>query len=146
MFHAMLSQIKAYRNFFGLDDAAEKNRTPADEVLSATKQSDIDEARSSMPADKVLSMQDEQSEDEESQAEEPDEQRDQESMVTSNGRYEVQQWEIDYAESVELTNGRWAQLGFLTLITVEAFTGNGLVGQMIAYGKLTGILGAESGF
>jgi hypothetical protein len=37
-------------------------------------------------------------------------------------------------------------LGFVALILGEAATGNGLVGQLEAYAKLFGLLGAESGF
>lgn len=51
-----------------------------------------------------------------------------------------------YARQVEITNGRWAMLGFLASTLVEAATGNGILGQLIMYGKLSGLLGAESGF
>jgi hypothetical protein len=51
-----------------------------------------------------------------------------------------------YARQVEITNGRWAMIGFLGAVLVEAGTGNGILGQLIMYGKLSGLLGAESGF
>ena len=54
--------------------------------------------------------------------------------------------EAAYAKDVEITNGRWAMLGFAALICIEAQTGLGLVGQLEAYAKFMGILGAQSGF
>jgi len=54
--------------------------------------------------------------------------------------------DFDYAANVERTNGRWAALGFLAAILVEAATGKGILGQLIIYGKLSGLLGAASGF
>ena len=54
--------------------------------------------------------------------------------------------EAAYAKDVELTNGRWAMIGFATAILVEAATGQGIIGQLIQYGKLSGLLGDMSGF
>lgn len=54
--------------------------------------------------------------------------------------------EAAYAQKVELTNGRWAMLGFLAAILVEAATGKGIIMQGIMWFKLTGFLGADSGF
>lgn len=51
-----------------------------------------------------------------------------------------------YARDVEITNGRWAMLGFLAAITVEAATGKGILSQLIYYAKLSGLLGQQSGF
>lgn len=51
-----------------------------------------------------------------------------------------------YARQVEITNGRWAMLGFLAAITVEAATGKGILSQLIYYAKLSGLLGQQSGF
>lgn len=61
-----------------------------------------------------------------------------ESMFTS--------YEAQYARSVELSNGRAAMVGFLAAILVEAGTGNGILGQLIMWGKISGLLGAASGF
>jgi hypothetical protein len=36
-------------------------------------------------------------------------------------------------------------LGFLAAIAVEAATGQGILGQLVLYGKWSGLLGAESG-
>ena len=46
----------------------------------------------------------------------------------------------------ELTNGRFAMLGFASAILTEAATGNGIVGQGIVYAKALGLLGPDSGF
>ena len=51
-----------------------------------------------------------------------------------------------YARGVELTNGRWAMLGFLSAIAVEAATGKGIISQIIWYAKLSNLLGPNSGF
>ena len=51
-----------------------------------------------------------------------------------------------YARQVEITNGRWAMLGFLAAITIEAATGKGILSQCIFYAKASGILGQQSGF
>ena len=37
-------------------------------------------------------------------------------------------------------------LGFAAAILVEAATGQGIIGQLIQYGKLSGLLGDMSGF
>ncbi|KAF8062640.1 fbiC [Scenedesmus sp. PABB004] len=44
--------------------------------------------------------------------------------------------ELAYARGVELTNGRWAMLGFLTAVLVEAGTGKGIILQIIMWLKL----------
>ncbi len=54
--------------------------------------------------------------------------------------------EMAYALSVEQSNGRWAMVGFLAAVLVEAGTGNGILGQLIMWFKITGFLGADSGF
>lgn len=55
-------------------------------------------------------------------------------------------FEMKYAKTVELNNGRAAMLGFLSACLVEAATGKGIILQVIMYLKLVGLLGAESGF
>eukprot|EP00878_Enallax_costatus_P017406 GHUV01018280.1.p1 GENE.GHUV01018280.1~~GHUV01018280.1.p1 ORF type:complete len:186 (+),score=73.15 GHUV01018280.1:356-913(+) len=55
-------------------------------------------------------------------------------------------YETKYAKEVELNNGRWAMLGFLSACLVEAATGKGIILQIIMYLKLSGLLGAASGF
>lgn len=54
--------------------------------------------------------------------------------------------ELAFAQQVELTNGRSAMMGFLAAVLVEAATGKGIIMQIIMWLKLTGFLGAESGF
>lgn len=54
--------------------------------------------------------------------------------------------ELAYARNIELTNGRWAMLGFLAAILVEASTGQGIIMQCISILKWSGLLGEQSGF
>ncbi|GAX85424.1 hypothetical protein CEUSTIGMA_g12840.t1 [Chlamydomonas eustigma] len=54
--------------------------------------------------------------------------------------------ELEYARNIELTNGRWAMLGFLTAILVEASNGHGIINQVIDICKWSGLLGDRSGF
>jgi hypothetical protein len=54
--------------------------------------------------------------------------------------------EMRYARDVELSNGRSAMVGFLAAVLVEAATGKGILLQLIMWGKITGLLGYESGF
>ena len=61
-------------------------------------------------------------------------------------RMTAEEREMAYARDVEVTNGRWAMLGFATAILVEAATGAGVVGQLETYAKVAGLLGANSGF
>ncbi|GFR51633.1 hypothetical protein Agub_g13989 [Astrephomene gubernaculifera] len=51
-----------------------------------------------------------------------------------------------YARDVEIANGRAAMLGFLAAVLVEAGSGRGILAQLVLYGKLSGLLGAASGF
>lgn len=50
-----------------------------------------------------------------------------------------------YARQVEVTNGRWAMLGFLTAIIIEAGTGRGILLQLVGYAKALNLLGPASG-
>lgn len=54
--------------------------------------------------------------------------------------------DVEYAREVEVGQGRLAMVGFLSAVLVEAATGNGILGQLIVYCKMSGLLGAESGF
>ena len=54
--------------------------------------------------------------------------------------------ELAFARGIEITNGRWAMMGFLIAILVEASTGQGILGQLILWAKWTGLLGDQSGF
>jgi hypothetical protein len=55
-------------------------------------------------------------------------------------------YEAKYAREVEIANGRAAMVGFLAAVLVEAATGRGILGQLILWGKISGLLGAASGF
>ena len=46
---------------------------------------------------------------------------------------------------MEVTNGRWAMLGFLTAIIIEAGTGRGILLQLVGYAKALNLLGPASG-
>ena len=50
-----------------------------------------------------------------------------------------------YAKNVEITNGRWAMIGFLTAIMIEAATGRGILLQLVGYAKALNLLGPASG-
>jgi pyruvate/2-oxoglutarate dehydrogenase complex dihydrolipoamide acyltransferase (E2) component len=67
-------------------------------------------------------------------------------MQQQNSYYSGTTSDFDYAAGVERTNGRWAALGFLAAILVEAATGKGILMQLIMYGKISGLLGPMSGF
>lgn len=54
--------------------------------------------------------------------------------------------ELEYAKEVEIQNGRYAMLGFLAAVLVEAGTGHGIIMQLIDICKMVGLLGSESGF
>lgn len=51
-----------------------------------------------------------------------------------------------YARRVELDNGRWAMVGFAVACAVEAYSGHGILGQLIDWFKFAGLLGEASGF
>lgn len=59
---------------------------------------------------------------------------------------EVANGSMAYLKSVELNNARWAMVGFATAIVMEAKTGGGIIPQLIMYGKMSGVLGPDSGF
>lgn len=54
--------------------------------------------------------------------------------------------ELAFARGIEITNGRWAMMGFLIAILVEAYSGQGIIGQLILWAKWSGLLGGQSGF
>lgn len=53
---------------------------------------------------------------------------------------------LRYARDVEIQNGRAAMLGFLGTTAIEAWTGKGILSQLLWYLKLTNVLGPGSGF
>lgn len=54
--------------------------------------------------------------------------------------------ELAYARGIEITNGRYAMIGFAAAILVEAATGDGILKQVIDICKWSGLLGERSGF
>eukprot|EP00227_Mantoniella_beaufortii_P000494 CAMPEP_0197611044 /NCGR_PEP_ID=MMETSP1326-20131121/54603_1 /TAXON_ID=1155430 /ORGANISM="Genus nov. species nov., Strain RCC2288" /LENGTH=322 /DNA_ID=CAMNT_0043179637 /DNA_START=41 /DNA_END=1009 /DNA_ORIENTATION=+ len=53
--------------------------------------------------------------------------------------------ELLFAKEVEMTNGRWAMIGFSAAVLLESITGYGIIGQLIIYAQATGVLGEDSG-
>lgn len=51
-----------------------------------------------------------------------------------------------YARGVEVANGRAAMIGFLVCVALEAWTGKGILSQVLWELKLVNILGPASGF
>lgn len=54
-------------------------------------------------------------------------------------------YEVRYAKDIELANGRWAMIGFFIAISLEAFSGDGIVRQLIFYAKALGVIDDTSG-
>jgi hypothetical protein len=52
---------------------------------------------------------------------------------------------FDYAKEIEISNGRWAMLGFSSAILIEAATGGGVFQQLLWYARFVGLLGENSG-
>lgn len=53
---------------------------------------------------------------------------------------------LEFAKEIEMSNGRWAMVGFAAAILIEAATGGGVFQQFFWYSKFFGLLGADSGF
>lgn len=142
-----LADFKRYANFFGLD----AENVAIAEALKRKKQGDftaadslaaIEETKASgLPADALLMAA--QTSD---VAAEPAASESAAPAAAPVARMTAEQIEEAYSKEVELTNGRYAMLGFAALILGEAATGNGLVGQLETYGKMLGMLGPNSGF
>lgn len=65
-----------------------------------------------------------------------DGERDEEMVWLAEG---MEEYEVDFARSVEIDNGRWAMLGFLAAILIESATGQGVTGQLVSWGHIFGI-------
>ena len=139
-----LKDFKRYAGFFGLDAerVAEKEssqRKKSGDFTSRDSIAAITEAKEAgSPADALLMASDAAAgavQEEAAPVEAP-----------AAPRMTADEIERAYARDIELSQGRYAMLGFVALILGEAATGNGLVGQLEAYAKLFGLLGAESGF
>lgn len=163
-----------YRGFLGINkedkNIADSQNTmktqgdPVSRVIGPDNLKDIAQARKDIPADKLLNFDDRSeansSAEQYKDAEQNKFQRDnadKKGMPGPNMSLAYRDDEIErqnfaneatlrYARDVEITNGRWAMLGFLAAITVEAATGKGILSQLIYYAKLSGLLGQQSGF
>lgn len=163
-----------YRGFLGIKDeseniaASEKTMKgqgdPVSRAIGPDNLEDVEAARKNIPADKLLNFDarpEPQGSAQQWKEKEPNQfKRDniqQQGMPGPNMSLAYRDDEIErqnfaneptlkYARQVEITNGRWAMLGFLAGIAVEAATGKGILSQCIYYAKLSGLLGPQSGF
>lgn len=130
--------IARYRKFFGLDNEAKvvaeeaKARKAAGDFTSSDKPAEIAAAKAEgTPADAILSF---------------DESSKSPAAVARSAEDRAMDVTWQYAKQVEITNGRYAMLGFWIAIATEAATGHGMIGQVIDYLKIGGFLGPMSGF
>ncbi|DBA82995.1 TPA: hypothetical protein ACH3X1_006772 [Trebouxia sp. C0004] len=164
-----------YRGFLGINkesqNIADSQKTmkgqgdPVSRVIGPDNLTDIAQARKDIPADKLLNFDDRaEAESSASQSKmdgiqdslQKDNQQKQGmpgpnmSLAYRDDEVERQNFAneptLKYARQVEITNGRWAMLGFLAAITIEAATGKGILSQCIFYAKASGLLGQQSGF
>ena len=149
-------EIADYATFLGLKGEKKALKSESDEMkrggdfTSIQSMEEIEEARQlkDTPADKFLS-QDNLTEIEKSS----NEMKDSDTFAQTADAMEIDSYlkrsemaEEAYAREVEMANGRWAMIGFAAAIIIEAATGQGIIGQLIGYGKLSGLLGDMSGF
>jgi hypothetical protein len=142
-----MADFKRYATFFGLDAeniavAEAKKRKQQGDFTAADSLAAIEETKATgLPADALLMASQTADVAAEASAAEA-------APVAAPRapRMTAEEIEIAYSKEVELTNGRYAMLGFAVLILGEAATGNGLVGQLESYGKMLGMLGPNSGF
>lgn len=162
---------KRYQQFLGIrkekENIADSQKAmkmqgdPVSRVIGPDNLKDIDQARQNIPADKLLNFDDRSDADDVAQQRKGDAIRqdnlDKQGMPGPNMSLAYRDDEVErqnfaneptleYARQVEITNGRWAMLGFLAAIAVEAGTGRGILSQLILYAKLSGLLGQQSGF
>lgn len=157
-------QLERYKSFLGIQPDAEID-AEADalkrkgDFTSPDSYKDIAEAKAEgTPADRFLNRDGEESEANQAARElKEQEQRSRDAdkkgpSLSLASRADVveqttqQAAEWRYARQVEITNGRWAMIGFFACIIIEALTGRGIIGQVILYLKALNILGPQSGF
>lgn len=126
------TELVRYRQFLGIQNEdkniadARKQGSPADKVLGPNSDEEKEEAAAQVSG-----------------------QSDEQKLYTSQDIITQKQFEnegLAYARDVEVNNGRWAMIGFLSALLVEAGTGKGILGQVISYLKFVGLLGPASGF
>lgn len=134
-------------------EAAKAAGTPADAILSPTNDAAVASAAADMKKDGgVFALETEREAALAAASMKEREAGRVGATVSMSGRDDIQETgfftsaDMSYAKGVELSNGRWAMIGFLAAILVEAGTGNGIIGQLIAFAKFTGLLGPMSGF
>ena len=54
--------------------------------------------------------------------------------------------DLQFMKNTEVTNGRWAMIGFAAYVGMEASGYGNILGQFIYYCKAIGLLGPQSGF
>ena len=148
-------EIDRYRNFLNLDNKddykaeAAAMKRKGDFTTPGNDQQSIDEAKAAgAPVDAFLST-NEKAEGSQAATQMKTQSTAAEikSQITAaDDMYFGASGELTYAKGIEITNGRWAMIGFAAAIIVEASTGEGIIGQCITYLKWSGILGDRSGF
>ena len=150
------SEIDRYKNFLNLKNTddykleAMAMKRRGDFTTPGNNQQAIEEAKSAgAPVDSFLSV-NEKVEGQQAAAEMKAPisaaERKIEQIKSADEMYFGASGELSYARDIEITNGRYAMLGFAAAIVVEAATGEGIIGQCITYLKWSGILGDRSGF
>eukprot|EP00899_Mesostigma_viride_P018723 jgi/Mesvir1/26852/Mv20602-RA.1 len=128
------TRMKKQGGFLAADDmravAESQGKSPADQVLSSMTVTEIDADAAQLKARDEAFLKGKGVES--VSAPTP------RTPVSSGPASDLSAW--SYARNVEMTNGRWAMLGFLAAITVEAATGNGILGQLFEYAKLSGCI------
>lgn len=169
-------QVKRYANAFVINDKAVREAAlemkKEGDFTSPDNYADIAAARTQMPVDSVLGMDDaavagRAADDMKTSGEgflsdlsvsDIDEAARELKAVENVDGYASSAWprvlgdglqqdaQLTYMKEVEMRNGRWAMLGFAAAVLGEAATGYGILPQLIFYFKTSGLLGAESGF
>ena len=154
------AMFKRYVEFFGADTDSVAAKLSIDVkkmeargqfgFLGPDDMAEIAAAKSATPADKVLSMDDRAAAAEAAKMK-AQQQFDLDAMGPPPGGVSADRplsvsAELNYALDTEMTNGRWAMIGFAAAVAIESATGQGIMGQLIFYAKATGLLGADSGF
>mmetsp|Transcript_12877 Transcript_12877/g.31277 ORF Transcript_12877/g.31277 Transcript_12877/m.31277 type:complete len:268 (-) Transcript_12877:305-1108(-) len=127
------SQYKRYQSFLGVSGADEAALNDAeatgreDEVDGALLAREFAAVSAAVDAD-------------------PGETMDMDPTTATMTAKQVEDGSMVYLKSVELNNARWAMVGFAVAVVMEAKTGGGIGDQLIMYGKMSGLLGVDSGF
>eukprot|EP00798_Chlamydomonas_sp_ICE-L_P018635 gene18635-25148_t len=145
------SEVSRYKNFLGLGSPEEEKRTMQDKVPvtmegTSMKATGTADASSSAPKDASYASMEATTTEEADAVTSAPSVTPTESWGEKKDMYPGETNDMAFARTVEITNGRWAMMGFFASIMVEAATGSGIFGQLIIYLKASGVLGAKSGF